>query len=129
MAAASSTTYGDTINVAARLETANKQLGTRICVSADLATKAEDFRGRLIGDLVLRGKSESFRAFEPLQVSQYEDPSTKSYMEAFAKLECNDPGAIAAFATHVGKWAEDQLASFHLKRLLNGAKGTRITLD
>ena len=123
------TAYGDTINVAARLETANKQLGTRICVSADLATKAEDFRGRLIGDLVLRGKSESFRAFEPLQVSQYEDPSTKSYMEAFAKLECNDPGAIAAFATHVGKWAEDQLASFHLKRLLNGAKGTRNTLD
>src|ERR1700730_14744046 len=123
------TAYGDTLTVAARLETANKQLGTRICVSADLATKAEDFRGRLIGDLVLRGKSESFRAFEPLQVSQYEDPSTKSYLEALAKLECNDPGAIAAFATHVGKWAEDQLASFHLKRLLNGAKGTRITLN
>src|ERR1700720_4249062 len=93
------TAYGDTINVAARLETANKQLGTRICVSADLASKAEDFRSRLIGDLVLRGKSESFRAFEPLQVSQYEDPSTKSYLEALAKLECNDPGAIAAFAT------------------------------
>jgi adenylate cyclase len=79
--------------------------------------------------IVLRGKSEALRAFEPLQVSQYEDPSTQSYMEAFAKLECNDPGAIAAFATHVGKWAEDQLASFHLKRLLNGAKGTRIALD
>ena len=121
--------YGDTINVAARLETANKQLGTRICVSADLATKAEDFRGRPIGDLVLRGKSEALRAFEPLQVSQYEDPSTQSYLDAFAKLECNDSGAIAAFATHVGKWAEDQLASFHLKRLLNGAKGTRIALD
>ena len=123
------TAYGDTINVAARLENANKQLGTRICVSAELATKAEGFRGRPIGDLMLRGKSESFRAFEPLQVSQYEDPSTNSYLEAFAKLECNDPGAIAAFAVHVGKWADDQLASFHLKRLLNGAKGTRIALD
>ena len=31
------TAYGDTINVAARLEAANKQLGTRICVSAILA--------------------------------------------------------------------------------------------
>ena len=123
------TAYGDTINIAARLENANKQLGTRICVSADLATKAEDFRGRPIGDLVLRGKSEALRAFEPLQVSEYEDPSTQSYLDAFAKLECNDPGTIAAFATHVGKWAEDQLASFHLKRLLNGAKGTRIALD
>ena len=38
------TAYGDTINVAARLETANKQLGTRICVSAVLAGKADDFR-------------------------------------------------------------------------------------
>jgi adenylate cyclase len=123
------TAYGDTINVAARLENANKQLGTRICVSAPLATKAKDFRGRPMGDLVLRGKSEALRAFEPLRASQYEDPSTQSYMEAFAKLECNDPGAIAAFATHVGKWAEDQLASFHLKRLLNGAKGTRIALE
>ena len=37
------TAYGDTINVAARLETANKQLGTRICVSASLAAKMADF--------------------------------------------------------------------------------------
>jgi class 3 adenylate cyclase len=27
------TAYGDTINIAARLEVASKQLGTRICVS------------------------------------------------------------------------------------------------
>ena len=36
---------------------------------------------------------------------------------------------LAAFAAHVGKQAEDQLASFHLRRLLNGATGTRIALD
>ena len=40
-----------------------------------------------------------------------------------------DPGAIAAFASHVGKHPQDQLASFHLKRLLNGATGTRIAMD
>ena len=34
------TAYGDTINVAARLEAANKQLGTRICVSAALAARS-----------------------------------------------------------------------------------------
>jgi adenylate cyclase len=75
-------------------EHATKQLGTRICVSAPLAAKAKDFRGRPMGDLVLRGKSEALPALEPLRASQYEDPSTQSYMEAFAKLECNDPGAI-----------------------------------
>ena len=123
------TAYGDTINIAARLEAANKQLGTRICVSAILTAKVKDFRGRPAGDLLLRGRSEALRTFEPLRVEQYEDPSTNSYLEAFAKLEAGDPGAIAAFAAHVGKHADDQLASFHLKRLLNGATGTRIIMD
>jgi adenylate cyclase len=123
------TAYGDTINVTARLETANKQLGTRICVSANLAQKVQDFRGRPVGDLVLRGKTEALRAFEPLFGAQYESDATKSYVEAFAKLEAEDPSAMAAFATHVGKNPDDQLAGFHLKRLLNGATGTRIVMD
>jgi adenylate cyclase len=123
------TAYGDTINIAARLEAANKQLGTRICASAILAAMVKGFRGRPVGDLILRGRTEALRAFEPLSVEQYEDPATNSYLEAFAKLEAGDPGAMAAFAAHVGKQADDQLASFHLKRLLNGATGTRVALD
>ncbi|HUI15506.1 MAG TPA: adenylate/guanylate cyclase domain-containing protein [Xanthobacteraceae bacterium] len=123
------TAYGDTINVAARLEAANKQLGTRICVSAPLAAKAENFKGRPVGDLVLRGKTEALRAFEPLRPAAYDSPATQSYLEAFAKLEAGDAGAVAAFAAHLGKEPADQLASFHLKRLLNGATGTRIAMD
>ena len=123
------TAYGDTINVAARLEAANKQLGTRICVSATLADKVAGFRGRPVGDLVLRGKSEALRAFEPLRAEQYKDPATQIYLDAFAKLEANDPSAIAAFASHVGKEPQDQLASFHLKRLLNGATGAEIAME
>jgi len=123
------TAYGDTINVAARLETANKQLGTRICVSAALAKAVKDFRGRPIGDLLLRGRAEAMRAFEPLRDEKYSDAATKSYLDAFSQLEKDDPGAIAAFAAHVGKHREDQLAAFHLRRLLNGATGTRITME
>lgn len=120
--------YGDTINTAARLEAANKQLGTRICVSAALAAKVPNFRGRLIGDLMLKGRTESIRAFEPLKADQYDSPGTRSYLEAIKLLEANDKRAIAAFATHVGTWSDDRLASFHLKRVLNGATGTRIEL-
>jgi adenylate cyclase len=123
------TAYGDTINVAARLETANKQLGTRICVSTALAEAVQDFRGRPIGDLLLRGRVEAMRAFEPLTPEKFNDAATKSYLNAFSQLEAADPGAIAAFAAHVGKHPEDQLASFHLRRLLNGATGTRLTMD
>jgi adenylate cyclase len=123
------TAYGDTINVAARLEAANKQLGTRICVSAPLAAKMEKFKGRPVGDLVLRGKTEALRAFEPVSEAQHDSPAMKSYMDAFGKLEAGDAGAIAAFAAHIAKEPTDLLASFHLKRLLNGATGARIVLE
>jgi adenylate cyclase len=123
------TAYGDTINVAARLEAANKQLGTRICVSATLASKVEDFKGRPVGDLVLRGKTEPLRALEPLRDEQFRSPTTSSYLDAFSKLEKGDPGAMAAFAAHVGKQPGDPLASFHLKRLLNGQAGTQIVME
>jgi len=123
------TAYGDTINVAARLEAANKQLGTRICVSAPLKEEARNFQGRPVGDLILRGKTDALKAFEPLRTDQYDSPATTSYLEAFAKLEAGDGGALGAFAAHVGRHPDDPLAAFHLKRLLNGAAGTRITID
>ena len=53
----------------------------------------------------------------------------EGYLNVFAKLEANDPGAVAAFAAQLGVRADDQLASFHLKRLLNGQKGTLIAMD
>jgi len=123
------TAYGDTINIAARLEAANKQLGTRICVSEGVAGQVPDFRGRPVGDLVLRGRTEPLRAFEPLRAEQYADRSTEGYLQAFAKLEAADPGALGAFAAEVGKLPDDRLAAFHLRRLLNGSTGTRITMD
>ena len=96
------TAYGDTINTAARLEAANKFLGTRICVSAAVADAAENFRGRPVGDLVLRGRSEPLRAYEPLPAAAFAAPATTQYSEAFAKLEAGDAAAMPAFAALVG---------------------------
>jgi adenylate cyclase len=123
------TAYGDTINTTARLETANKFLGTRICASATVAAAAKGFQGRPVGDLMLRGRSEPLRAFEPLPPAKFKNPVTAQYAEAFAKLEAGDAGAMPSFAALVGKHADDPLAGFHLKRLLNGAKGVRMQLE
>ncbi|MEY9560129.1 hypothetical protein ABIA23_005450 [Sinorhizobium fredii] len=120
--------YGDTINVAARLQAANKALGTRICVSATIAAKAEGFRGRPVGDLLLRGRTEPIRAFEPLEAGRYASAETQAYLIAFEELAAGDRHAVTAFAALVGRDAEDGLASFHLKRLLNGETSTTITL-
>jgi adenylate cyclase len=123
------TAYGDTINTAARLEGANKFLGTRICVSAAVANGTENFKGRPVGDLMLRGRSEPLRAYEPLKAAVFERPSTTQYSEAFAKLESGDAAAMPAFAALVGLHSDDALAGFHLRRLLNGAKGVRMQME
>jgi class 3 adenylate cyclase len=120
--------YGDTINVAARLQAANKTFGTRVCVSATIAANAQDFCGRPVGDLVLRGRAVPIRAFEPLEAGNCGDADTQAYLNAFKKLEAGDPGAVASFAALVGRNAEDRLASFHLRRLLNGEMSTSITV-
>jgi class 3 adenylate cyclase len=123
------TAYGDIINTAARLEGANKLLGTRICVSATVADATENFKGRPVGDLVLRGRSEPLRAYEPLPEAAFKGPARTQYCEAFAKLEAGDVAAMPAFAALVGSHADDALAGFHLRRLLNGAKGVRMQLE
>ncbi|MGY3037545.1 class 3 adenylate cyclase/CheY-like chemotaxis protein [Bradyrhizobium sp. USDA 4354] len=123
------TAYGDSINIAARLEAANKHLGTRICVSASVAAAAENFQGRPVGELMLRGRSEPLRAFEPLPQAKFEAPESALYSEAFAKMEAGDAAAMPAFAALVGMHADDSLAGFHLRRLLNGAKGIRVPLE
>jgi class 3 adenylate cyclase len=123
------TAYGDTINTAARLEAANKFLGTRICVSSAVADGATEFCGRPIGDLLLRGRSEPLRAYEPLAEMIFKGSATAQYSEAFAKLEAGDAAAMPAFAALVGLHAGDALAGFHLRRLLNGAKSVRIQLE
>jgi class 3 adenylate cyclase len=123
------TAYGDTVNIAARLEGANKFLGTRICVSATVAEATENFKGRPVGDLLLRGRSEPLRAYEPLPAAVFEGPATRQYSEAFAKLEAGDAAAMPAFAALVGLHADDALAGFHLRRLLNGGKGVRLQLE
>ena len=123
------TAYGDAVNTAARLEAANKQLGTRICVGESVAARVAGFMGRPVGDLLLRGRSEPLRAFEPLSPEEYEAEATRAYLDAFGKLEAGDPSALPAFAALLGLRGDDQLVSFHLKRLLNGATGVRIMLD
>jgi len=122
------TAYGDTINTAARLEAVNKQLGTRICVSAAAAERAEGFVGRPVGDLLLRGRTEPMRVFEPLRPEERKSRRALAYADAFAKAEARDPGALAAFAALVGESPADTLAQYHLRRLLNGESGTRIEM-
>jgi adenylate cyclase len=60
-------------------------------------------------------------AFKALAMTQYS--------QAFAKLEAGGASAMPAFAALVESHADYPLAGFHLKRLLNGAKGVQMQLE
>ena len=75
------------------------------------------------------GGVSRFAPIEPLPAAAFEAPTTKQYSEAFAKLEAGDAAAMPAFAALVGTHADDALAGFHLRRLLNGGKGVRMQLE
>ncbi len=114
---------GDPINTAARLETANRHLGTRMCVAASTVAAVPAFRGRLIGDLIVKGKSEPLTVYEPT------DGDTAAYEAAFALLEAGDPEALAAFEKLAGENPEDGLVAMHRDRLRRGESGRLIVLQ
>ncbi len=123
------TAYGDVVNIAARLEHANKMIGTRICVGESVVEQIPGFTGRPVGTLLLKGKTRAIRCFEPLTLEESAAPAVAAYRQAFTLLEAVDPKARQAFAALVGQHGEDALAMFHLGRLLAGDGGTEIDIS
>ncbi|MBX3516370.1 MAG: adenylate/guanylate cyclase domain-containing protein [Rhodospirillales bacterium] len=122
------TAHGDAINTAARLESANKFFGTRVCVSGSTAQLCERFAGRPTGALVLKGKTEAIETFEPLVDDLLHAPQTEAYLHAYRLLEAGNEQALAAFEAVCQDHPDDALAAFHLNRLKQGVSGTRIVM-
>ncbi len=121
---------GDPVNTAARLESVNKHLGTRMCVSEatlDGCTPEQRARMRPVGRLVLKGKSEALMVFEPVLTDQAEGRAPQAdYEAAYALLEGD--GALERFESLAGAYPADPLVQLHLKRLRAGETGSRIVL-
>jgi adenylate cyclase len=56
---------GDVLNTASRLEGVNKELGTRICVSAATAAMATQARFRSVGTFHIRGRTGEIEVLVP----------------------------------------------------------------
>ncbi len=122
------TAHGDAINTAARMESVNKHLGTRVCISGFTVAGCPDFIGRPVGTLVLKGKTKGIEAFEPLTEAEAGSSAVAAYLAAFELLERRDPDADTAFAALAENYPDDPLAAFHLKRLRAGETGTTIVM-
>ena len=122
------TAHGDAINTAARLESVNKHLGTRVCVAGSTASQCPDLKFRPIGKLVLKGKTEGIDTFEPLSSSADQEIDVDAYENAFRMMADGNSEAAYAFDALAGRFPDDKLSLLHARRLSTGEKGITIVL-
>ena len=113
---------GDPVNTAARLEGANKHLGTLVCVSEATLAGCPGATVRPIGRLRLVGRSSYLMTYEPVPVADAD------YQHAFELLRTDSRDALAAFETLAAARLGDPLVSLHLARLRAGKTGDAIDL-
>lgn len=77
------TAHGDAVNVAARLEAANKKLGSSICVGPVAASRCDQSRLRPLGQIIVRGRDEAMTVFEP-RSPDVPTPSVQSRLAAIS---------------------------------------------
>jgi len=120
---------GDAINTAARLETINGQLGTRISISDSTVRQIQNFRGRPAGRLVLKGKTIPITVYEPLTEDEDASERVAQYRSAYALMEAESPEAGDAFKLLVTQYPNDPLANYHAQRLGAGDNGSLVVMS
>lgn len=122
------TAQGDAVNVAARLEGLNKQLGTRVCVSGNTKVLCPDIGFRPIASVVLKGKGLPVEVWEPLPDGVVTAARLERYHAAFGKLREAPEEALALFGELDQESPGDPCVRFHLRRLREGLKGVDLVM-
>lgn len=122
------TAHGDAINTAARMESANKHLGTRICVSESTVAQCDGLAFRPVGQLHLKGKSEGLQAYEPTPSVDYSEAFLNEYLQAYKLLAGSLPESRKAFKRLETKYPQDPLVKIYARRLADGIAGPDLRL-
>jgi len=89
------TMYGDSVNVASRLEGLNKQFGTYVLCTQNIknAVKHKDIYFREIATVIVFGKTEIVKVYEPMYINDYN--SKKEVIKIFQQgLDCFYKGQV-----------------------------------
>lgn len=117
------TAIGDTVNLASRLEGANKAFGTRCLVSETAwAMTGEEVLGREVGRIGVVGRAAPIRVFEPLalraQATAEELSLATQWQAAVCALQAGDRAACrAALEAVLSLRPADGLTRLYLERL------------
>jgi adenylate cyclase len=111
------TAHGDAINAAARLEAANKDLGSTICVGPQAASCCDPALLRPLGTIVVRGREgDALSVFEPWPTAT-SIAWRENYLEAFTAMESKPQHALELFQQLAMAHPEDATLLQVIKRL------------
>ena len=111
------TAHGDAINTAARLEAANKELGSAICVGPAAAARCDAALLRPLGTIVVRGREEdTFAVFEPWPADAPPDWRAR-YLDAFRLSQTDRNGAAELFEKLAAERPNDPVPQKFAQRL------------
>ncbi|MCZ6445687.1 MAG: adenylate/guanylate cyclase domain-containing protein [Planctomycetota bacterium] len=117
------TVIGNEVNLASRLESANKQFGTSILINErtrDQLGRAE-FRTRPIGRIIVVGQTVAVSVYEllPGDADSTMIELTTQAVEAFAR--CDFPASAAAWRRLTDTFGPSKLAEFYLQAIADPA--------
>lgn len=114
------TAHGDAVNAAARLEAANKRLGSSICVGPGAAARCDPALFRPLGKITFAGRDDEFEVFEP-----WPDGVTQAWRESYCwahGLAGGDPQSAAElFRKLAAERPDDPVLLMRTRRLLDDA--------
>lgn len=121
------TALGDSMNTAARLEAANKQLGSCVIASREAAERSGLDWWRPMGRVVLRGRATPVDIFEPRPDLDTSD--LHHIRDMVNQLSTNRGSAVAALSAYAGRHSNDAALANLLYRLENGGAGGEYVLN
>lgn len=123
------TAHGEAMNMAARFESANKDLGSSICIGPTTAARLPNRALRPLGRIEVRGRSTPADVFDPWP-DALDKAARKTYLKAVALAE-RDPRAAAARLQEIASLVPNDPvpARFAARLLDNRSPGAAPELD
>ncbi|MEI6487145.1 MAG: adenylate/guanylate cyclase domain-containing protein [Sphingomonadales bacterium] len=125
------TALGDSMNVAARLEGANKSLKTAALVSAEAATQMGLDHFRPMGRVRVRGRDKPIAVFEPIGVGAAtpEQGQGQGLADLVTRFDAGDPAALPALRAAAAAAPHDLALAHLIMRLETLGPGGVYDLD
>lgn len=109
------TAIGDTVNTAARLESANKYFDTSILISDDVRNEARYSSCRQLGGLILKGRTNPIMVHEPMP--QWSEELLAAYRTCYDMFQQDPDQAIAGLQKLLDEGYDDHVLHSFVQRL------------